>query len=146
MTWLILRIASILWFIYSLLFFAFATSLKSENESIIHFKIALYIFLFFAAILIFFLYRQSVIDRKRKKFKKLRHSLNTYFRNMQFKISIFDFAEENSVTIHDVQKFIDYIIEFYNGKLDINEKGIIHYKPQYYTTSKNKLSKKKKRK
>lgn len=145
MMWIVLRIASILWFIYALLFLSFATSLKSENQSIITFRTWIYVFIFFAALTIFYLYRQSVIDRRRKINRKLRKSLNHYLRNMQFRISIFDFAEENGVTSRDVQKFIDSIIEHYKGKIDINEKGIIIYSPEYYYETRQKGKRKKKK-
>ena len=62
---------------------------------------------------------------------------------MQFKISIFDFAEENGVSSRDVQKFIDSIIEHYKGKIDINEKGIIIYSPEYYPETRQKGKRKK---
>jgi hypothetical protein len=89
-------------------------------------------------IAVFLFYYVSLKEKRRRINRKLRISLLAYFRKYEYVVPLVDFAEENNVKMRDAQRFIDMLIEHYNGKLDINEQGIIIYHSHFITKKSNK--------
>ena len=143
--WIVLRTGAILWFLYFLFFVMFVSGLHSENESVIILKTALIVQTVLMALVIILFVFTSVRVRQREINKKLRISLNAYFRKQNYALPIVDFAEENKVKVREAVKFIDYIMDFYGDKLDIDEKGIIKYSSKFKITRKDKKRKKRRR-
>ncbi len=125
--WLIQLFSAILWFLYFLVYVIFVSGLHSENEDVKLFKLGLIVLSVLMAVVVVLFVFAAAKTKQRKINRKLRVSLNEYFRKQIYSIPIVDFAEENNVKVRQAARFIDYIMDFYGKKLDINEKGVILY-------------------
>jgi len=143
--WIVFRTASILWFIYFVVISSFTASFYSQNEGVILLRISFAVLLFLSCVAVYFFYLASLRERRRKINIKLRKSLLSYFKSFEYNVSLVDFAEQNGVKVRDAQKFIDMLIEHYNGKLDINEQGMIVYLSNYISAQVKKKGKKKRK-
>jgi len=123
--------ASILWIVYSLFFLSTSLSIVTTNDSIFYFKVLSLISVVFMLGTGIYMSISALKLRKWLKYRTMRKSLLALLLQGRNQVPLAYFADLNRVKLTFAQKYIDSILHHFNGRLDIDIKGIIRYENIY---------------
>lgn len=126
MNWII-KICALLWSIWGVILLSIGLGIVANTTELLYTKIISIFIVIIIFTLSLTMYFSSLKIKKRKKYKQLHVDLIKMLIKHKYKTSLIKFAERNEVQLEFAQKYIDSILKYFNGMLDIDEGGMIIY-------------------